>query len=173
MRLFLGLLTIIVIVGLALALGLPQSGSSHASYIDARSAADKAAEEVSLNYWNQEAPEEARCPRHVLAEKGRTFWCQVLLQESLVPVEMELASPLGFFRVVKVGRNQALLEQGEIEREAVERQKALAPILAECEILISISRSQERHEEDCDAEAEAKFANGDTSPPALRAGRFH
>jgi hypothetical protein len=64
--------------------------------------------------------EGARCPSHVPAMKGRVFWCQALLEGKLVPVEVELTSPLGFFKVVKIGENMALWEQ--LEGEEAEEQ---------------------------------------------------
>lgn len=69
-----------------------------------------------------EEQEDAACPSHVVARKGQVFWCQALLEGELVPVEMELISSLGFFRVAKVGRNR-VLEEGHQERLNIEYQE--------------------------------------------------
>ena len=58
-----------------------------------------------------EPEKEAACPSHVVARKGEIFWCQVLLEDQLVGVQIELTSPLGFFQLVKVAENPGLWEQ--------------------------------------------------------------
>lgn len=46
---------------------------------------------------------EVACPTRVALSKGVLFTCEALVRGSLVPVDLEVISPLGFLRVVDVG----------------------------------------------------------------------
>jgi hypothetical protein len=114
-----------VLAGLAVYQHDSASSAPAVRYMDMQRAASRAAEEVSLNYWNDARPGRRVCSHHVEARKGQRFWCQVVLSGHLVPVEMELLSPLGFFHLVKVGHDEALVKLGQLEhQEMIEEQQA-------------------------------------------------
>lgn len=111
------------------AISAPSATSFH--YISMEDAAENVLKQAAEWYglpqpsvYDRSEGEGAACPSHVLARKGQIFWCQALLEGKLVPVEMELISSLGFFRVLRVGENVALWNQVQREnQEAIEAEE--------------------------------------------------
>jgi hypothetical protein len=91
---------------------ISMEGASESAF---RQAAEYYGLPVPDSYMRTES-EGVKCPSHVPSKKGQIFWCQALLEGKLVPVELELTSPLGFFVVARVGENRALWNQIEDER---------------------------------------------------------
>jgi hypothetical protein len=101
-------------------------GTGNFGYITMEGAAKSAGRDAADHYgvyWPQ--PEaEARCPARITARSGQLFWCQVPIEGQLVGVEMQLISPRGFYRLVKVAENSSIWDQLGAQEESETQRRA-------------------------------------------------